>query len=64
MASVTMDVNRRGEGAALANAWERGEGERGGAHETDVVVVVGVEVVDGLDDVVGDVDRTEGGEYK
>ena len=30
----------------------------------DVVVVVGVEVVDGLGDVVGDVDRTEGGEYK
>ena len=44
----------------MANAGVGGEGERGGAHETDVVVVLGVEVVNGFDDVVGDVDGAEG----
>ena len=39
-----------------------GEGEGGGAHEFDVVVVAGVKVLDGQDDVFGDLDGAEGGE--
>ena len=58
----SQDVNGRGEGATLTNSRGGGEGEGGGSHKFDVVVVAGIKVLDGAYDVLGESDGVEGGE--
>ena len=58
----SQDVRGREEGAALTNSRGGGGRRRSGAHDFDVMVVAGIKVLDGHDDVLGESDGVEGGE--